>query len=249
MLPRGKPGRPSVEFATQLSRSCSRPVARRLVKWLPVTRWADAIVAVIRYIQVHRRVPRIFGSRGLNDHILLQKTSGILLDPLRQLISDKEYVKIYIEARIGPGFMPKTYAILKSDEDIDHYSFSKIPCVVKPTHMSGEAIIMAGDRVRIDRVTLKRWLRENYFRRSREANYRFLRPKIIVEEFISADQRSAPDDYKILCYNGKPRLIQVDSGRFDLHTRNLYDTNWTRLPVDSGSHRANHRIVGRRPLN
>lgn len=225
---------PSVQFATQLSRFRRRRVARHLVKWLPATRWADAIVAVLRYIQVHRRAPRIFGSRGLNDHILLQKTGGILLDPLRQLISDKEYVKIYIEARIGPGFTPKTYAILRSDQDIDDYSFSKIPCVVKPTHMSGEAIIAAGDRVRIDRVTLKRWLRENYFRRSREANYRFLRPKIIVEEFISADQRNAPDDYKILCYKGKPRLIQVDSGRFDRHTRNVYDTNWNRMPVRFG---------------
>lgn len=37
-------------------------------------------------------------------------------------------------------------------------------------------------------------------------------------------------DYKVFCFNGEPRLIQVDFNRFTKHKRNLYDTEWNFLP-------------------
>ena len=222
------------DSVAQLSRLRRRSFAHYLVTWLPAARWTDGLVAVLRYIHTHRRAPRLLKPLGLNEHLLLQKTSGILLDPLIQFVTDKEYAKIFIEAIVGPDFTPRTYAILKSDQEIDDYSFPETPCVVKPTHLSGEAIIVPQSSALVDRTTLKRWLREDYFRRSRESNYRNLNPKIIVEEFVSADQLTPPDDYKILCYNGHPKFIQVDSGRFNRHTRNLYDPAWNRLPVCFG---------------
>ena len=65
---------------------------------------------------------------------------------------------------------------------------------------------------------------------SRSQEYKYLKPKIIVEEFFSKDGRTAPNDYKVYCFNGVPRFIQVDSDLFVDHSRNLYDTSWRRLP-------------------
>ena len=54
---------------------------------------------------------------------------------------------------------------------------------------------------------------------------------MIVEEFLSEDGVSAPKDYKLFCFHGVPKLIQVDSDRFGQHSRNFYDTGWNRLPM------------------
>ena len=36
-------------------------------------------------------------------------------------------------------------------------------------------------------------------------------------------------DYKVFCFNGKPKMIQVDFDRFTNHKRNLYTTKWKRI--------------------
>ena len=43
----------------------------------------------------------------------------------------------------------------------------------------------------------------NYYNRSREANYKMLKPKVIVEELIFNDENIK--DYKFFCYNLKPK--------------------------------------------
>ena len=35
-------------------------------------------------------------------------------------------------------------------------------------------------------------------------------------------------DYKIFCFNGVPRFVQLDYNRFTNHKRNIYDINWNR---------------------
>ena len=41
---------------------------------------------------------------------------------------------------------------------------------------------------------IKRWFSSNYYNRSREANYKLLKPKIIVEELLFNDENIK--DYK-----------------------------------------------------
>lgn len=35
-------------------------------------------------------------------------------------------------------------------------------------------------------------------------------------------------DYKVVCFNGKAKLIQVHKGRFINHTQDFYDSSWNR---------------------
>ena len=40
-------------------------------------------------------------------------------------------------------------------------------------------------------------------------------------------------DYKVLCFEGEPKIIEVHSGRFGKeHVQDLYDTNWNKLPIN-----------------
>ena len=42
---------------------------------------------------------------------------------------------------------------------------------------------------------------------------------------MSSDGTTPPLDYKVFCFGGIPKFVQVDSDWFSNHTRNFYDTN------------------------
>ncbi len=170
----------------------------------------------------------------LTDHIYRIKVDGTLTDPLRQFVTDKEFAKLYVEHMVGPGYLPETYQILRNTDDIKSSTLEQIPCVLKPTHLSGAVLFCTEKSQIIDRNLLHMWLNTNYYHISREVNYRYLRPKIIIEEFLSEDDCSIPKDYKFFCFHGAPKLIQLDEGRFGHHTRNFYDMRWNRLPMTYG---------------
>jgi len=76
---------------------------------------------------------------------------------------------------------------------------------------------------------LHKWMNRNYYWHYREANYKHIKPLILAEHFIE-DPNNNLLDYKVFCFNGQPKFIQVDSNRFSEHSRNVYDTQWNRLP-------------------
>ena len=212
-----------------------RPLIKRVisrgVRCLPAARWSDPVVAVIEYVIQHGRLPRLRNPALFNDRLLKLKVDGSLLEPLRQFITDKEYVKYYVAGVAGREYTLETFDVLRCEADVDRFVLKQVPCVIKPTHMSGPVLICIAPEMSIDRGLLKGWLRSDYYRRSREVNYKFLERKIIVEEFFSEDLLTLPQDYKIFCFHGCPKLIEVDADRFRNHTRNFYDTAWNRLRI------------------
>ena len=200
-------------------------------RFLPCNAWGDREFGRRRFVRSHGRQPEPHNPERLSDYLYRIKTDGSLLDPLCQFVTDKEFAKLYIESVVGSSYLPETYRILRNAHDIEAFVPNRVPCVVKPTHLSGAALFHTHPNDIIDRSLLREWLSESYYRRTREANYRYLRPKIIVEEFLSEDGFSVPKDYKLFCFHGVPKLIQVVGGRLEGLTRNLYDTNWHRIPI------------------
>ena len=184
-----------------------------------------------RFLRRHGRAPDPRNARRLSDRLYRIKTDGSLLDPLVQCVTDKEFAKLYIAQAVGSHFLPDTHCVLRSVEDVNAFVPKHFPCVVKPTHLNGRVIFCTDPDESIDRKRIRSWLRADHYSKTREANYRHLCPKIIVEEFISDDGLPVPKDYKLFCFHGVPKLVQVDSGRFHCHTRNFYDMRWNRLPM------------------
>ena len=204
----------------------SRKILRRI---LPTTMVGDKIYGYWLFFRKHQRIPEKYPVR-YSDHLFAIKTNGHTYNPFIQFLTDKEHVKFYVEVVLGKGYVAKTYDIIRNMDELQQYQPSHFPCVVKPTPLQNRVIILQGAKQYLDLETIKGWLNSNFYRESREHNYRYLLPKIIVEEFISGDTKSIPKDYKIYCFYGEPELIQVDSNRFSNHTRNFYDTNWNKLP-------------------
>jgi hypothetical protein len=153
-------------------------------------------------------------------------------NPLYTTLADKYLVREYVKSKVGEDVLNELYGVYEDFENID---FNKLPnsFVIKATHGSGWNIICS-DKRNLDLTSTKKivdqWLSENYYDYGREFVYKDIRPRIVIEKYISNNDNSPLNDYKIFCFNGSPKFIQVDIDRFTNHTRNFYDTNWNRLP-------------------
>ena len=206
----------------------SMSIARRLS---PASARGDLLFSWYRFVKNHRRLPRK-NARLINDRLYRMKIDGTLLDPLRQFVTDKEFVKIYVAGTVGDNYNIETFKVLRRPSEIEAYIPHRFPCVVKPTHLSGSVMICYSSDSYPEAELLKRWMERSHYKRVREQNYRHLEPKIMIEEFISDDHTRTPNDYKIYCFYGVPKYIHVDTDRFENHTRNFYDTEWRRLDVE-----------------
>ena len=145
---------------------------------------------------------------------------------------DKYKVKGYVEKMIGVEHVIPTLGVWNRFEEID---FTSLPqqFVLKTTHDSGGVYIIK-DKHEMDleqaRKVIQRSLNHNYFYVHREYPYKNVAPRIIAEKYMVDESGTELKDYKIFCFDGVPKIIQVDYDRFSEHKRNLYDTEWNRLP-------------------
>ena len=63
-----------------------------------------------------------------------------------------------------------------------------------------------------------------------EWHYEKIKPRIIIEEYLSDGEHFVPMDYKLFCFNGLDAgdvgCIAVDLGRYIDHRRNIYDADF-----------------------
>lgn len=149
-------------------------------------------------------------------------------DPLATKCADKYEVRELIKEKIGEKYLNELISVYESVDEID---ISKLPnkFVLKGTHGSGYNIICKNKNdIDWDNAykIMKRWLENNYYLKNREWVYRDIKPRIICERYLEELDTKELRDYKIFCFNGEPRLIEVDFDRFKNHKRNFYDLDW-----------------------
>ena len=89
-------------------------------------------------------------------------------------------------------------------------------------------------------MNCRTWFKLNHYLRSREAVYKNLTPKIIVEVIIFNDDNLI--DYRFFCLNGVAKLIQVEKNYLNKsHKRFFLDRKWNKqnfsygIPADSNT--------------
>lgn len=148
---------------------------------------------------------------------------------------DKYAVKEYVKKLIGDEYIIPTLGVWDKFEDID---FNKLPqqFVLKCTHDSG-GLVICSDKNKLDieaaRKKINGSLNSNYYWHSREWPYKNVKPRIIAEQYMADESGVELKDYKIFTFNGVPKFIQVDFGRFSGHRRNLYTTDWEYMDVEN----------------
>lgn len=145
---------------------------------------------------------------------------------------DKYTVRRYVEEQgcgkllnhlIWQGFAP------------EEIPFENLPkkYVIKITHGSTFNIIQDGHLLVTPEEIIKKcrkWLKAKFLPCYGEWFYGIERPRIIIEDLIESHDDEPLKDYKVFCFNGVPRLIGIDSDRSTAHKKDLYDTQWRKIP-------------------
>lgn len=181
---------------------------------------------VIFHMHLHLKNPQTFNEKiqwlKLNDHNVLYHK-----------MADKYEVREFVKERIGEQYLIPLLGHWETAEKID---FSTLPeqFVLKCTHDS-QSIIICREKSKLNeeyvRSQLQKALDTDYSILGREWAYKGIRPTVVAEKLLVDESGYDLKDYKVFCFNGIPRFIQVDYDRFNGHKRRLYTTEWDIMPV------------------
>lgn len=154
--------------------------------------------------------------------------------PEYSIYVDKYEVRKHIAKTIGKQYLiPLVGGVYKSVEEIP---WDELPdkFVMKCTHGSGSNIICKNKKqldINNAKQKLNKWMKKNWYWFGREWPYKNVKPRIMVEKYMVDESGIELKDYKIFCFNGEPKLIQVGFERYIEYKKNFYDTGWNLLDV------------------
>ncbi|WP_281889592.1 ATP-grasp fold amidoligase family protein [Paenibacillus sp. YYML68] len=191
----------------------------------------DQIQALIqRFMHYHGYTPDLVTPRTFSEKLQWIKLHGQLerFAPY----ADKYEVREYVARTIGEPHLIPLIGVYERTQDVDLDSLPSA-FIMKATHGSGWNRIVH-DKQTVDWADtcaqLDQWLATSFGEQSGEACYTPIRGRVVIEELIT-DPLGDLKDYKLFCFHGKVRMIQVDAERYGDHKRNLYDAEWTQLPA------------------
>lgn len=151
--------------------------------------------------------------------------------PIKTRLADKYLVRDWVKEKIGEEYLIPLLGVYDSFEEID---FDSLPnqFVIKCNHGSAMNIIVK-DKSQLDlsevKEKLDRWMNENFAYHSFELHYRDIKPKIIIEKFITNDG-VVLYDYKFWCFNGKVKYMQFRDDFSSNLKMVFYNLDWKKQP-------------------
>lgn len=141
---------------------------------------------------------------------------------------DKYLVRNYVEEKIGIEYLPKLYKIYKNIDEID---YDELPekFVLKLNNGSGGNIICKNKELLDKTLTskkLKKLMKENYYKYTKELQYKNVKTLIIGEEYLE-NKNGDLIEYSLHCFDGKVGFIEVHTDRFNGYKENYYYPDWS----------------------
>ncbi len=158
----------------------------------------------------------------------LQWLKILVRNPSYCKMVDKNESNKAVAEIIGEEYIFPTLGVWERFDEID---FDSLPdqFVLKCSHDSG-GIAICKDKNSFNKLQAKKKLEkslsQNYYWHGREWPYKSIKPRILAEKYMEDESGYELKDYKIFCFHGEPKMIQVDYDRFIGHKRNLYTVDW-----------------------
>ncbi|MCM4172557.1 glycosyl transferase [Arenibacter sp. TNZ] len=192
----------------------------------------ERIYLKYRYKKHFGEFPDLRSPKTLNEKIIWLKLHD--RTPLHTRCADKYEVRGFIKDNIGEEYLVPLYFHTQNVNEIIADNLPDTHCIIKTNHDSGGGIFVL-DKTKMNwediQQKLKKRMEKNYYPKSKEWQYKNITPRVIVEKLLQNSKGEIPEDYKLHCFNGSVRMIQVDMGRGTTnHYRNWYNTHWQREP-------------------
>ena len=183
------------------------------------------------YSRVFGSLPQLLRPRTFNEK--LQRSKLFNRKESYTRFADKVAVRDFVRKRVGAEVLTKVFWI---GTELAEARQQPLPnkFVIKANQSSG-GILIVTDATTFDwdaACTLTRkWQEEDHSVHFAEWQYRWIPPKLLIEEYLEGEGGGVPLDYKFFCFHGRVEIIQVDFDRFVNHTRTLFDRDFNMLPV------------------
>ena len=204
------------------------PASKGWLNWVPDSLYLKVLYRVIMGRKLNLKNPKEYNEKlqwlKLNDR-----------KPEYSTMVDKYEVRGYIGDLLGDKYLIPCLGIYDSVDDID---IDALPdkFVLKCTHDSG-SVEICKDKSSFDiegaRHRLSQAMKRNYYATYREWPYKYVKPRIIAEGYLEGDGGDLKD-YKVMCFNGEAKIIEVHENRFvegKVHTQTFYDREWNIVPL------------------
>lgn len=192
------------------------------------------------YYRVFGRELNLLNPQTINEKLQYLKFNDYNNNELVSKCADKYRLREYIESKGVQQLLPRLYGVYQNEKDID---WDNLPdqFVIKCNHGCGYNIICS-NKSELDiadaKKKLRKWMRENYWKKFGEIHYRLIPKVIIAEEFLGDDISV----YKFYCFNGEPKILYVSSngenGEKDKYITYYY-TDFTIAPYKLHCHETN----------
>lgn len=213
--------------------------------WKIILQCFPRLAVKIFYNVLYGHFPNFKNPRNLNEKMQILKTGLYYNNPLVTDCIDKLQVKELLKNHFHVAEMglewAELYAGFDTVEDFFAYGFENYPSkfVIKCNHGSGYNYCCS-DKNNIDtqelKKTLETWIKDDYWKHHAEYQYRFIRKKIFVEEFLENTEYS----YKFYCFHGKPQFFYISSpdekGNPDVYL-DFFDMDFNHLPISLAHHK------------
>lgn len=162
-------------------------------------------------------------------------------NPLYRVWADKYAVRDWIRRNIGPEVLIPCFGDFETVHELSNswMAMPMEPTIIKASHGSHCGVYVANrfaaDAEPVCRA-MARHMRRDWYWHGREWPYRDLVPRILCEKWIGAPDGTPPDDYKIMCFNGRARVLQIHRKRGGAHRIDFYDMDGYKLPFGLDGH-------------
>lgn len=200
----------------------------------------------LHYFVIKGKMANLRHPRGFTEKIQWIKIYGGI-EKYTQYV-DKFEVRVYVKKTIGEKYLIPLFGVWDSFDEIP---FDRLPnaFILKSTNGSGSNFICK-DKSSLDKKAVRKvintWMHENFYLKTREAQYKYCKTRIIGEHYLD-EGPGGLTDFKFYCKNGEPQLVDVIANRLRNLTLEIFDLHFVRLPIFSSHPKA--EITIEKPSN
>lgn len=206
-----------------------RKYYKTLIKLLKIKEGNDEKITILQYLIKNNHRPDLRNPKELTEKLLWLKLNYYNED--YGIYVDKYEVRNYVEKKIGKDYLNELYGVYDS---VSQINFDTLPnqFVLKATHGSGYNVIVE-DKSKLNlektKKKLNHFLSQNYYNKFQEAIYKNVKPRIIIEKYISNNEANTVVEYKFYCYNGEPKYIYAEKKELNKIQKCFYDLEWNKI--------------------